>query len=599
MNETSFDEFAWKLANSLVEDFSQLRHVCGDAAYECLRTRHVAKTRALHLRQEGMSPYQVKMAYQLESLFKKFSFSKDLHTPEDLQRDSIKKFMDNQDRLLKFSLPEDDALIKHVIFGARGYVDQVLGDRDHLEICANATFGKKSSVGVAMRKACEGARYEPPITGSRPHIDWFEHYYGVYNRPAYLYAKSRSAVKRREMYREVNELDAVLVDKTWKSLRMIMPNTTLGTLYSGGLGKVIESRLRNSGYDIRTLQPIHRGLAQEASLTGKYVTADQSLASDNITVALIRALFPRPWAAALEYGRIETISLYGATVHTPTFSTMGIGFTFPLQTLVFLAVLSGIRSYLGDETLLISAYGDDLIYSKEMHDLVTEVFPKLGLILNQEKTFSDGWFRESCGGDYFRGLDVRPYLLGRADGSTIKGRAGEAYLYKAFNGLTARWSLDEVPSAVQLILSELDKVKRGVPPYVVPNDFPDTAGLKALSWPLREYDVHRKDKNGLRRFPYLAFTASKQEEKRETPYLFLALRGGGRPMDIPLNNFPPRFARLWREGHGFLVDDEPQKLTEFKERVDPVKNRRSFVTKRGIPAQDAGYYREQLGFTLE
>jgi len=600
----SHDDFAWQLASHLLEDFKPfVASAFYDTAKAALAARSVGSWRALTCgMNEFPQPYQLKTTYQMTNLFKKFSFSQDLYTPTDLIKESTKKFMDNQNRLSNFRIDKSDPVIRDILFSTRGYVDQILGDFTSLEICERATFGKKSSVGIPMRKACEGERYEAPITGSDAQIEWFDKYFGAWNRPALEYAKSRAHLRKKDLYRSVDILEAVLVPKTWKSLRMIMPNTTIGTLYSSGLGRTLEERLRCFGYDIRKLQPVHGELAKIGSITGSLVTADQSMASDNITVQLIDEVFPYRWAQALKFGRIEEITLNGVRTFTPTFSTMGIGFTFPLQTLVFLSLLLAIRDHCGlDEHTVISVFGDDLIYDYRMHETVMSVFPAIGLLINADKTFADGKFRESCGYDYYAGADVRPFLLGRGSQATAGKRRSEAYLYTVLNGLLRRWEVYEVPLASKFIVEEIRRVRKD-DPLVVPTDYPDTSGAKLSDentmllglLPRRKRDVH-----GVFSFRYLAFEPGLKEEHRHEPYYFQSLR---RESSVVSSSPFTGDALLLKRGVGDMIDvaTEPFTVLNHKDRrCSPKlpKERRLRPRITHITEQDVGRYRERSGVT--
>lgn len=594
-----YDDFAWKLAGRLLEDFEPLLPPSIlNAAKSAQADRNVGAWRSLTLLadRENLNPYQFKLLYQIQDLFKKFKFQNDLHTPDQLIETSVKKFMDNQERLTTFSL-DKSPLVREVLFRTRGYVDQILGYFDPLEIMSEATFGKKSSVGIPLSKACEGARYESPITGSRDHITWFDKIYGSYNRPAYNYAVSRAETLSGPLYRDVDTVEAVLVDKTWKSLRMICPNTTIGTLYSGGLGRVLEGRLRTYGYDIKHLQQVHGELARFGSITGSLVTADQSMASDNITVKLIDEIFPRPWASALKLGRISGMMLYGQRLETPTFSTMGIGFTFPLQTLVFLSLLLAIRDHKGlDDSSVVSVFGDDLIYDVEMHDLVVNVFPALGLVINEDKTFAEGFFRESCGYDYYHGVNVRPFHLGKAEGITAGKRRSESYLYKTLNSLMRRWEPLEVPSAAELIISLLREVRKNEP-LTVPTDYPDESGCKLTqdNADLLGLKLGRKrDIHGTYRFRYLAFQPDLMRESRESPYYFLALRNGGQVESIKSPLIRGAVGEVIRDSPPLLkVEDDPDgRSYRCKHTGRRKRPQITSVTKHG-----RGRYRERSGVT--
>lgn len=59
----------------------------------------------------------------------------------------------------------------------------------------------------------------------------------------------------------------------------------------------------------------------------------------------------------------------------------------------------------------VSVFGDDIICPTDCAKSVTAALVFFGFKLNEEKSFVSGKFRESCGGDYFKGLDMRPHYL--------------------------------------------------------------------------------------------------------------------------------------------------------------------------------------------
>lgn len=94
-------------------------------------------------------------------------------------------------------------------------------------------------------------------------------------------------------------------------------------------------------------------------------------------------------------------------------STMGNGYTFPLQTVIFSAVVlaclqwRGIPSTSVCASELWSVFGDDIICPSACADDVVSILHLLGFKVNQDKSFVKGPFRESCGSDFFNGSDIR------------------------------------------------------------------------------------------------------------------------------------------------------------------------------------------------
>jgi hypothetical protein len=210
---------------------------------------------------------------------------------------------------------------------------------------------------------------------------------------------------------------------------------------------------------------------------------------------------------------------------------MGNGATFPCETLVFYCIIKAIGELAGVGGIY-SVYGDDLIYPSRIHKYVTGIFPQLHLKLNLDKTFVNYPFRESCGSDFYRGQDVRPYFIKGEQQSLTRVRY-EAFLYKVYNGLRHRWEEEEIPSTLTWLLSELTMVSHGI--LRVPPTFPDYSGIKVDHWsdkPL-SYDllpfkpIYLQYNAGSRwfQFDYLIETPKKRVVKLTEPYYWLSLQG--------------------------------------------------------------------------
>jgi hypothetical protein len=186
----------------------------------------------------------------------------------------------------------------------------------------------------------------------------------------------------------------------------------LGTELRKALGR-IGGRLR-PGIDLDSGQEVHRRVACEASRDGSMATLDLRNASDSVSVNLVRLLLPRRWVEALESLRSPFTQVDGRWVMLEKFSSMGNGYTFELETLIFTALAYEALTYadflprIGKDVYV---YGDDIIVPRDGVKSVVAVLRYCGFELNPEKSFSDGDFRESCGGDYFAGVPVRPFFL--------------------------------------------------------------------------------------------------------------------------------------------------------------------------------------------
>lgn len=526
------DNLMKNLSNYLVSDF---RDILSDPTF-CEEYAHkVSSGDIVAVRQydwqldyDMNDAFRFKAEVQIRDLFKRYRFSKDLYSENELRHLAITKYLSVQDRLAALKFNAFPAFVERVLNIAASYISKVLGvydDEEHHRLCVH---GKRATVGIPAREACEAARWNLPISGSLDQIHWFHSEMGG-NWMVKDYITKQLKSSNTQIYQCVDELTLTLVPKTFKSLRIIMPNTTIGAYQSSGIGEMIRKRLKKIGYNISTLQEKHRKLARKASLTGKLVTADLSSASDSITDALVKRLLPSDWYSVLAENRVKNVKIdTHKTIETLSFCTMGIGYTFPLQTLIFLSLLKAIEKvYYKFRPNLISVYGDDMIYHKAIHDYVVIIFKWLGFEINKEKTFSQGHFRESCGGDFFRGVDVRPFQP-RNDHNNVDRLTYESVLYKYINGLRRRWTEHEIPRTLEFLCHELSRVVDGI--KVVPTDYPDDSGVCVVLADLPKfiqevnYVSPKHIGHGIFRFIYLRYKSKLKEEERHEPYYWAKLR---------------------------------------------------------------------------
>jgi hypothetical protein len=88
------------------------------------------------------------------------------------------------------------------------------------------------------------------------------------------------------------------------------------------------------------------------------------------------------------------------------------------------------------------------------------ILSSLGFKVNQSKTFGSGNFRESCGGEYFKGHDVTPtYLLTLPSRTKPESMAGSVAtrnnLYRRGYYRTAEWLKSTILQEGRLILPEV------------------------------------------------------------------------------------------------------------------------------------------------
>ncbi len=205
---------------------------------------------------------------------------------------------------------------------------------------------------------------------------------------------------------EVHHGRLQFVPKDAKQYRAIVVEPFLTGLVQLGLCDYMSHLLRASGIDI-TDQSRNQRAARIGSLTGELATLDLSSASDSISTSLVEFLLPQDWFFFLSRYRSDTVLYKGEIIKLEKFSSMGNGFTFPLETLIFYALSWAASSKRGK----VLAYGDDIIVATtDMHSVI-EILEFSGFTINKKKSFGTGPFRESCGADYLSGIDIRPFYI--------------------------------------------------------------------------------------------------------------------------------------------------------------------------------------------
>lgn len=250
------------------------------------------------------------------------------------------------------------------------------------------------------------------------------------------------------------------VPKDSSTRRSCAKEPSLNGFFQLGLGRVMRRRLALRGLDLVNGQDTHRLVACRASKGAGLATIDLSSASDTISLELVKLAFPDRWVSNLMALRSPYTQVDGKWVLLEKFSSMGNGFTFELETALFAAILLTL-----DPTLQIGedlwVYGDDIIVPSRLENEVKACFAYLGFTLNPKKSYFSGEFRESCGGDYFRGVWVRPYFLKElphepqhfialANGIRKLGRC-EAFPHSIRDSLRRAWfrCLDHIPTAIR------------------------------------------------------------------------------------------------------------------------------------------------------
>ncbi len=201
------------------------------------------------------------------------------------------------------------------------------------------------------------------------------------------------------------------VPKTAKTHRSIAVEPLLNGFVQKGIDSLLRSRLKAIGTDLAD-QGLNQRLAREGSLDDSeegFVTIDLKSASDSISTGIVKYLLPDDWFRLLSRTRSPSYELDGEVNSFEKFCSMGNGFCFPLETLIFVSACFSIGC--GENAKDFTVYGDDIVVRKKFAPRLLELLSHWGFKMNSDKTFLEGPFRESCGKDWFGGEDVRPFTL--------------------------------------------------------------------------------------------------------------------------------------------------------------------------------------------
>jgi len=245
-----------------------------------------------------------------------------------------------------------------------------------------------------------------------------------------VYLRSFDALKKRPVTLvEGSRLSTV--PKNEKTDRTIAIEPSGNMALQLAVGVYIQKVLSSIGLDIKTQQDRNKALAKTGSISGDLVTIDMKSASDLILIDLCRRLLPKQLFLFMLRIRSSKCELPdGRFINLNMMSTMGNGFTFPLMTLLFSALLYAVRLRRGGPSYYIDwntcgVFGDDIVATSDEASELIAVIEDSGFIINKDKSYLYGPFRESCGGDFVNGYDCTPFY--------VKSLKTESDIYVAIN----------------------------------------------------------------------------------------------------------------------------------------------------------------------
>lgn len=278
---------------------------------------------------------------------------------------------------------------------------------------------------------------------------------------------------RREKY-DIFFSEVRAVPKSFKTPRIIAMEDAYRQFHMQAIRRGLERSLAENGYEkYLTLhdQAGNRNSCHTGSIDGRYCTIDLSSASDSLSRTLVGMIFPSNVWREMNYylpthfkvsvnGRVETRKMH-------MFCTSGSALTFPVESMVFLAILlyAGdiAKLFYGEDMLPCRVFGDDMICDTRAFPIVLDILYRLGFVVNTEKSFSSNTqYRESCGVEYCGGYDTATKYWPRATFNWDKPHLQLSSLISLEKKFVSNWKMRRFLSdAVRMVIPDFTSSEVG------------------------------------------------------------------------------------------------------------------------------------------
>lgn len=436
-----------------------------------------------------------------------------------------------------------NALYERLMRRMQRIIASILGaSPDFSAIAAKCDFGPGSCVGAGGDNTHPYAKFDR-ITCSEAAMAPFSSAVWEHHQFRALFLQQKREIVcvdpdyfREEISRWVTRADYNKIDFVPKNVRTHRTTASepIGNAWvQRGIGEEIADLLRKARPWINHRdQTRNQRLAKRASLLDNPVplaTIDLKSSSQSFATEMVRTAFALApgwfdimnrtrsahWRCKLDPGGNET--LHGTY---ELFVSMGNGFCFPLQMVIYSAAIEACYAEFGRRARTYGVFGDDLIVEQRVALLLIEWLKFLGVRTNTDKTFVFGPFRESCGADFWDGVNVRPYVLDQLPNT-------DRQLVKVANGINYRTPFPLWGAWWALWYLMPQTARSTVRPFQGPDD-------SGLTVPVSFYDVRRLDEydHGLQRYRLRQFSSRSMPDddfyvskRSQHAQMFLALRG--------------------------------------------------------------------------
>lgn len=364
-------------------------------------------------------------------------------TPKELKQAALTGFLDREKVNKYLNLFEDfgaywaddgklsfasDEIGMRILHDARDIIHDVLGSKCDPLIFANlGNFGGGASATLKRASATPGHKFLSGCSVTSELHDFAKLF--VESCPVwadivspkdciYISSTGRPVLPPGYLKRYLGAVTDY-VSKDAKIDRMIFKEPELNGFFQKGMGSYIRKKLANyrkftpDGMNISTSGDLNQWLAHAGSKYGHISTVDAERASDSLSLVLYEMLFPESWYEWFLRLRSPYSIIDGRVHKNELMSGMGNGFTFEAESLIFYAIgcAASKRSKLPNASIYVSVHGDDLTVPSDVFSDVCAAYAAAGIVVNKGKSFSEGPFRESCGGHYFNGHSVKPFYV--------------------------------------------------------------------------------------------------------------------------------------------------------------------------------------------
>lgn len=264
----------------------------------------------------------------------------------------------------------------------------------------------------------------------------------------------------------------VQVPKTLKTPRIISVEPSYMMLMQQSIAKPLMVYLESELFQYKSIrftdQSVNRDMARIGSENGSLATIDLKDASDLVSNDLVKCIFSvaPTFLDLIQDCRSTRAQLPDASViDLRKFASQGSALCFPIEAMVFFTIVmySGVRqsgrrpsrSLLSEIAANVSVYGDDIIVPTEIAAGVMEDLESFGLKVNHTKSFITGSFRESCGGDYYKGEDITPAYVTMWD---FTGNSRDSRVLSSYMSLTNQFYMKGLWHASQYIRDHVRSV---------------------------------------------------------------------------------------------------------------------------------------------